>query len=612
MLFRSAKKLIYAGLLGGLLYGIYKIIQANQQGATQPDVNDELIPPVNVPAIENSISQPPISPDEMPSKVLTPQEEQATQTQITIPDYYDELTYKEYASKQIVAGKAPPMPLLKNFTTAAYYTGAGRRTAYDQRSAQVDQSVFGANFGNKGEAGTRNAESQIHAQTAAFASQDTTPRDASMIPPGGGGVGFMPTGLFGQANNKHTNRATYEAAMADGTGLKGIKSAKSQYKSAYTWWRYRLGEYNYYGGKQSQYANRWRSGANRQGIQGNSRGSATTLGVPLQMRTGGIVYADNGMLVPYQPKGTDTVPAMLTPGEFVVNRKATQANLPLLHKINSGNYNRGGVVHYLSEGTPEDAEDKKLRLQRIREQKRDERIQAAQDRRRAEQERINNLQTRQQEEGSRLQEQRLAQSPAVLARQAASERGEALRLSREQGISPQAAMSQLNAGAAPVAAQAQAQAAAPVQNIPQIAPQMQQRTQQAAQAAFDPRNAGDINRQLTIFGTLLTGVNQVLTQFGATIQQMVGGQQNGNGVNNGGGLDGLGQFTAKFDQFINQLSKLNLPPEINVNGNHKVEVVVNGAQALQELLEGPLADLMKQEVQLAFNKLRTDSEGQIG
>jgi hypothetical protein len=37
-----------------------------------------------------------------------------------------------------------------------------------------------------------------------------------------------------------------------------------------------------------------------------------------------------------QPRGTDTVPAMLTPGEFVVNADATAANLGLLHAINSG------------------------------------------------------------------------------------------------------------------------------------------------------------------------------------------------------------------------------------------------------------------------------------
>jgi hypothetical protein len=64
---------------------------------------------------------------------------------------------------------------------------------------------------------------------------------------------------------------------------------------------------------------------------------------PVRRQQGGVVYANNGMLVPYQPKGTDTVPAMLTPGEFVVNRRATQENLPLLRSINNG-------VSYLQTG----------------------------------------------------------------------------------------------------------------------------------------------------------------------------------------------------------------------------------------------------------------------
>ena len=51
-------------------------------------------------------------------------------------------------------------------------------------------------------------------------------------------------------------------------------------------------------------------------------------------------FASGGMVPKYMAsggfaKGTDTVPAMLTPGEFVINRKATQEFGPLLSAINS-------------------------------------------------------------------------------------------------------------------------------------------------------------------------------------------------------------------------------------------------------------------------------------
>jgi hypothetical protein len=77
---------------------------------------------------------------------------------------------------------------------------------------------------------------------------------------------------------------------------------------------------------------------------GNVAGAAP---VAQARANGGIIYAEGGALVNFQPKGTDTVPAMLTPGEFVVNRQATQKNLPLLKNINSGDtsyYAFGGIV----------------------------------------------------------------------------------------------------------------------------------------------------------------------------------------------------------------------------------------------------------------------------
>jgi len=74
---------------------------------------------------------------------------------------------------------------------------------------------------------------------------------------------------------------------------------------------------------------------------------------PLYRNTGGGVPSHRPNPNPsfFKPKGTDTVPAMLTPGEFVVRRSAAQANLPLLQAINSGNYfaNGGNVKTRITE-----------------------------------------------------------------------------------------------------------------------------------------------------------------------------------------------------------------------------------------------------------------------
>ena len=70
-----------------------------------------------------------------------------------------------------------------------------------------------------------------------------------------------------------------------------------------------------------------------------------------------VVAAATGGAI-FSPRGTDTVPAMLTPGEFVVNRSATQQNLPLLQSINSGKtsyLSKGGPVLYAAGGAKVEA-----------------------------------------------------------------------------------------------------------------------------------------------------------------------------------------------------------------------------------------------------------------
>jgi hypothetical protein len=65
---------------------------------------------------------------------------------------------------------------------------------------------------------------------------------------------------------------------------------------------------------------------------------------------GGTIYASRGMFI---PRGTDTVPAMLTPGEFVVNRAAVQRgnNLQLLRAMNGGDTANNGAPAPSSGGT---------------------------------------------------------------------------------------------------------------------------------------------------------------------------------------------------------------------------------------------------------------------
>lgn len=89
-------------------------------------------------------------------------------------------------------------------------------------------------------------------------------------------------------------------------------------------------------------------------------------------RLGGLIYASTGKFINFKPRGTDIVPAMLTPGEFVVRREAVQRgnNLSILKAMNRGQSNAqttsnggvasmasGGVVRYRANGSdgPESA-----------------------------------------------------------------------------------------------------------------------------------------------------------------------------------------------------------------------------------------------------------------
>ena len=81
---------------------------------------------------------------------------------------------------------------------------------------------------------------------------------------------------------------------------------------------------------------------------GASSGSSSfggRIGSAVGRQYGGVIYrANGGETVRFIPRGTDTVPAMLTPGEYVVRREAVQKiGLPLLEKLN--NMDIQGMFH---------------------------------------------------------------------------------------------------------------------------------------------------------------------------------------------------------------------------------------------------------------------------
>jgi TP901 family phage tail tape measure protein len=66
---------------------------------------------------------------------------------------------------------------------------------------------------------------------------------------------------------------------------------------------------------------------------------------PIRAASGGPIYASQGSLVNFQKSGTDTVPAMLTPGEFVIKRDSVNKyGTGMMESINAGNFYDGGLV----------------------------------------------------------------------------------------------------------------------------------------------------------------------------------------------------------------------------------------------------------------------------
>ena len=92
-----------------------------------------------------------------------------------------------------------------------------------------------------------------------------------------------------------------------------------------------------------------------------------------------------------------------------------------------------------------------------------------------------------------------------------------------------------------------------------------------------------------------------------------GGNVGNNGVNNIVAIDvqEISNFVTSFDRFSKELANLNIPSEITLQGTHTVDVNINGAQVLNDLLNGPIGDMVASEVELAFQRQNIESEGSV-
>ena len=87
----------------------------------------------------------------------------------------------------------------------------------------------------------------------------------------------------------------------------------------------------------------------------NDRGSGSA--------TGGMIYRNVGGDVPGEGN-TDTVPAMLTPGEYVINKRSTAKFRPILKSINAGTFG-GGLSDKRYKAKEQKARDRKLEDRKI-------------------------------------------------------------------------------------------------------------------------------------------------------------------------------------------------------------------------------------------------------
>lgn len=88
---------------------------------------------------------------------------------------------------------------------------------------------------------------------------------------------------------------------------------------------------------------------------------------------------------------------------------------------------------------------------------------------------------------------------------------------------------------------------------------------------------------------------------------LVGGS---GGINLGeGSIASLNNFVIAANSLANTLSSVNIPSTIQMTGTHNVNVTLNGASVLSELMNGPLAGLVRDEINRAMSNYDRNLKG---
>jgi hypothetical protein len=259
-------------------------------------------------------------------------------------DYYDDLSFKEFIDRMVSQDHSPVAPIKSRFITPRFHVGRSQKEATElakktgeAEKPVVQQKTYDAFntrvLGEKEEDPNLSvvAQDKINAEKQAKIESQATANEKS------GGKDVI-------KGSDVRDRMTDD----ENDAVRGMTGVTSQYKSAYSYFRSRLGEYNY-----KHILEGRRKAYNDDKIARRTEYDNRKV---KKVSQGGLIYLSGGGDINFQPQGTDTVPAMLTPGEFVVNQKSAKQNMGLLQSINQNSslpksyYSRGGGVGYYSAG----------------------------------------------------------------------------------------------------------------------------------------------------------------------------------------------------------------------------------------------------------------------